>query len=63
MTREEAYAVVQENALAGEIIISENTYQLVKDVFVTEPLEPRKIKGYNTFGVMYRVNGIVRHSK
>jgi adenylate cyclase len=55
--------LLQENALAGEIIISENTYQLVKDVFVTEPLEPRKIKGYTSFGVMYRVNGVRRHSK
>ena len=54
--------LLQENALAGEIIISENTYQLVKDIFVTEPLEPRKIKGYTSFGVMYRVNGVIRRS-
>jgi adenylate cyclase len=55
--------LLQENALAGEIIISENTYQLVKDVFVTEPLEPRKIKGYTSFGVMYRVSGVRRRSE
>jgi adenylate cyclase len=55
--------LLQENALAGEIIISENTYQLVKDVFVTEPLEPRKIKGYTSFSVMYRVSGVRRRSE
>jgi adenylate cyclase len=50
--------LLQENALAGEIIISQNTYDLVKAVFVTEPLEPRKVKGYGDFRVMYRVTGV-----
>jgi adenylate cyclase len=54
--------LLQENALAGEIIISENTYDLVKDIFVTEPLEPRKSKGYSSFHVMYRVSGVKRRS-
>lgn len=52
--------LLQENALAGEIIISENTYERVRDLFVAEPLEPRKVKGYTGFQVMYRVTGIVR---
>jgi adenylate cyclase len=52
--------LLQENALAGEIIISANTYDLVKDIFVTEPLEPRKSKGYSSFHVMYRVTGVKR---
>ena len=50
--------LLQENALAGEIIISQNTYDLVKDVFVAEPIEPRKVKGYTNFRVMYRVTGV-----
>jgi adenylate cyclase len=50
--------LLQENALAGEIIISQNTYDRVKDIFITEPLEPRKVKGYTDFRVMYRVTGV-----
>ncbi len=55
--------LLQENALAGEIIISENTYDLVRDIFVAEPLEPRKVKGYTAFRVMYRVSGVKKHSE
>ncbi|RPI98076.1 MAG: adenylate/guanylate cyclase domain-containing protein [Chloroflexi bacterium] len=50
--------LLQENALAGEIIISEHTYDRVKDVFAAEPVEPRKVKGYTDFRVMYRVTGL-----
>jgi class 3 adenylate cyclase len=50
--------LLQENALAGEIIISHRTYDRVKDVFTTEALEPRKVKGYTDFRVMYRVTGV-----
>jgi class 3 adenylate cyclase len=52
--------LMQENALAGEIIISQNTYNLVKNIFVAEPLEPRKVKDYTNFRVMYRVTGVKR---
>ncbi len=52
--------LMQENALAGEIIISDNTFQLVQDTFEVEPLEPRKVKGYSGFEIMYRVTGIKR---
>jgi adenylate cyclase len=55
--------LLQENALAGEIIISENTYDLVKDIFVTEAVEPRKVKGYAGFRVMYRVSGVKKRSE
>ncbi len=50
--------LLQENALAGEIIISQNTYDRVKDVFAAEAIEPRKVKGYTDFRVMYRVTGV-----
>ncbi|MBN2302950.1 MAG: GAF domain-containing protein [Anaerolineae bacterium] len=52
--------LLQENALAGETIISQQTYERVKNVFTVEALEPRKPKGYN-FQVMYRVTGLQRH--
>jgi len=52
--------LLQENAAAGEIIISETTYELVRDLFEAEPLEPRKIKDHADFHVMYRVTDIKR---
>ncbi len=51
---------LQENALAGEIIISERTYRLVQDIFSAEPIAPRKLKGHADFHVMYRVTGLRR---
>jgi adenylate cyclase len=53
--------LLQENALAGEIIVSEQAYAHVEHLFTAEALEPRKIKGYNDFHRMYRVTGIRRH--
>ena len=50
--------LLQDNALAGEIIISERTRDRVKDLFALEALRPRKIKGYTDFHVMYRVTGV-----
>lgn len=52
--------LLQENALAGETIISQQAYDRVRDLFVAEPLEPRKVKGYPDFHVMYRVTGVQR---
>ncbi len=52
--------LLQENALAGEIIVSERAYKLVQHVFGAEPLEPRKLKGHTDFHVMYRVTGLRR---
>ncbi len=54
--------LMQENALAGEIIISQSTYDLANHLFETEVLEPRKVKGNTGFlQLMYRVNGIKRN--
>jgi adenylate cyclase len=47
--------LLQENALAGEILISQGTYDVVKDLFECEPLTPRKTKDYPDFTVMYKV--------
>ncbi|NWF70361.1 MAG: GAF domain-containing protein [Chloroflexi bacterium] len=46
--------LLQENALGGEIIISESTYHIVQDFFECEAMEPRKTKGYD-LRVMYKV--------
>lgn len=51
---------LQENALAGEIIISHNTYRLVQDLVSVEPLEPRKAPGYMGIQIMYKVTGLRR---
>ncbi len=52
--------LLQENAEGGEIIISQTTYDLVSQVFVAEPLTPRKIKDSPGFHVMYKVTGVKR---
>lgn len=48
--------LLQENAGRGEIMLSEITYEQVKDYFECEPLTPAKLKGRTDFTVMYRVN-------
>lgn len=50
--------LLQENALAGEIIVSESTYDRVRDAVIAEALEPRKAKDQAGFTVMYRVKGV-----
>ncbi len=47
--------LLQENAERGEVLISQATYDLVKDLYECEALEPRKAKGYADFTIMYRV--------
>jgi len=47
--------LLQENAQAGQIIISERTFEQIQDVFECEALRPHKTKGYAGFRVMYRV--------
>jgi adenylate cyclase len=49
--------LLQENAGRGEIMLSEATFEQVKDHFNCEPLEPIKTKGRDDFTVMYRVIG------
>jgi class 3 adenylate cyclase/PAS domain-containing protein len=51
--------LLQENALGGEIIISQSTYDLVQAAVIAEPLTPRKLKDQRAFTVMYRVTGLV----
>lgn len=47
--------LLQENAQAGQIIVSERTHSLVQHVVECEPRHPRNTKGYADFRVMYRV--------
>lgn len=47
--------LLQENALGGEIIISEATYELVKDQFECEPYTPTKVKGRTDLTLAYKV--------
>lgn len=49
---------LQENALAGEILISPQTYQRVRDVVIAEPVPPHKSKGYPVYTEIYRVTGV-----
>jgi adenylate cyclase len=51
--------LLQENAEGGEVLLSEATYELIKDNFECEPLEPRKTKGYD-IKVMYKV---IKHKR
>ncbi|HEX2907786.1 MAG TPA: adenylate/guanylate cyclase domain-containing protein, partial [Phototrophicaceae bacterium] len=52
--------LLQENALAGEVLISAATYARVQDYYECEALEPRKTKDHDDLTVMYRV---VKHKK
>jgi PAS domain S-box-containing protein len=52
--------LLQENAQRGEVLISQQTYNAVKDYYECEPLEPRKTKDYPGFTIMYRV---LRHKR
>ncbi|MCZ7545364.1 MAG: adenylate/guanylate cyclase domain-containing protein [Anaerolineae bacterium] len=51
---------MESNAQAGEVMLSEATFALVKDYFETEPLKPRKLNGRTDIRVMYRVIGVKR---
>jgi PAS domain S-box-containing protein len=52
--------LLQENAQHGEVLISQETYDAVKDYYECEALEPRKTKDYPGFTIMYRV---LRHKR
>jgi len=49
--------LLQENAGPAEIMLSEATYELVKDQFDAEALTPRKVKGDTHLTVMYKLIG------
>ncbi len=50
--------LLQENALGGEVIISEDTYSLVQNYVIAEAMKPRKMKDHTDFHVMYQVTGL-----
>lgn len=52
--------LLQENALYGEIMVSAETYALVKDFFEFEPLPPRNSRDRPEFALMYRLTGLKR---
>ncbi|MCK6578789.1 MAG: GAF domain-containing protein [Anaerolineae bacterium] len=52
--------LLQENAGKGDVLLSPETYEAVKDHFDCEALAPRKTKNRPDFTVMYRVVGMKR---
>jgi PAS domain S-box-containing protein len=50
--------LLQENALGGEVIISQSTYDAVRHAFTAEQVDPRKLKGEAALPTMYRVTGV-----
>ena len=46
---------LKENAKAGEIIITQSTYDEVKDAVEVEPMEPIQVKGKSEPIPVYRV--------
>jgi PAS domain S-box-containing protein len=52
--------LLQENAKHGDIILSQATFEQVKDHFRCEALTPEKTKGRADFTVMYKVIGVKR---
>lgn len=50
-------ARLEQRAEAGEILISETTYEKVKEIFNMQALEPEKVKGKNKPVQMYKVIG------
>lgn len=55
--------LLQENALRGEIMVSQATYDSVSDLFEFEALTPRSTKGRSDFTVMYRLLGMKRRTE
>jgi PAS domain S-box-containing protein len=55
--------LLQENALRGEIMVSQATYEQVNDLFEFEALTPRNPKGRSDFAVMYRLLGMKRRTE
>ena len=49
---------LQENAAKGQILIGENTYQMVKDKVMVNELPPLKVKGRQAYEQVYEVVGI-----
>jgi adenylate cyclase len=47
--------LLQENALGGEVLLSQATFDLVQHIYHCEAVEPRKTKDREDFTVMYKV--------
>jgi adenylate cyclase len=47
--------LLQENALGGEVLLSQATFDLVQHIYHCEAIEPRKTKDREDFTVMYKV--------
>ena len=47
--------ILEGNARAGEVVISEATYELVQDYFECEAFTPEKTKGRDDLTLAYRV--------
>jgi len=54
--------LLQENALRGEIMVSQATYEQVNDRFEFQALTPRNPKGRADFAVMYRLLGMKKRT-
>jgi PAS domain S-box-containing protein len=54
--------LLQENARRGEIMVSQATYEQVRDLFEFEALAPRNPKGRTDFTMMYRLLGMKRRT-
>ena len=52
-------ARLEANAKAGQILISESTYEHVKDQIIATPLGGIKVKGKETLIQIYQVEGII----
>ncbi len=52
--------LLQENALGGEVIISQATYDIVKAYFTVEPISPRKLKDRLDEMQLYLLTGLRR---
>jgi adenylate cyclase len=50
---------LQENAKGGQILLGEQTYQLIKDRVKVEKLEPLQVKGRVAYEQVYSLIGIV----
>lgn len=49
---------LQESAGPDEILLSEETYDLVREIALVEPLEPRQVKGRHQLVQLYRLVGV-----
>lgn len=49
---------IQESAKPDEVLLSNATYEAVKDLVIVEPLEPVQVKGRQAYEKIYRLDGL-----